>query len=97
MLCAREAVLNGLRYGCGEGQAVRFQVACHADIGMLRVRVSDPGPGHAFDLSIHDDNGRELCDEHRGLMLIRALCGRLASLRNGAELIMDFFWKGEKQ
>jgi anti-sigma regulatory factor (Ser/Thr protein kinase) len=95
LLCAREALLNGLRYGCAEGQTVRFQISCQADIGMLRLRVSDPGPGHSFDLSIHDDSGRELCEEHRGLMLMRALSGRFASLRNGAELIMDFFWKGE--
>jgi CheY-like chemotaxis protein len=95
LLCAREAVLNGLRYGCAAGGNVRIQISCQSDIGLLRVRVSDPGPGHSFDLSIHDEDKQELCEEHRGLMLIRALCARLVSLRNGAELIMDFFWKGK--
>jgi anti-sigma regulatory factor (Ser/Thr protein kinase) len=68
-------------------------VLCRTDTGLLRIRVSDPGPGHSFDGSAHEGDERELAEDHRGLMLIRALCEHLTSLRNGAELIMDFFWK----
>jgi CheY-like chemotaxis protein/anti-sigma regulatory factor (Ser/Thr protein kinase) len=93
MLCAREALLNAIRYGCRAGETARFQVSCRADVGMLRVHVSDPGAGHSFDGSIHDESVPELSDLHRGLMLIRALCGQMVSERNGAELTMDFFWK----
>jgi hypothetical protein len=93
MLCAREALLNGLRYGCVAGETTRFQISCRVDLGMLRIRVSDPGPGHAFDMAIHRD--KSLSDHHRGLMLIQSLCPRVTTLRNGAELIMDFSWKDE--
>jgi phosphoserine phosphatase RsbU/P len=93
MLCSREALLNALRHGCLGGGTTRFQVLCRSDIGLLRIRVSDPGPGHSFDLSAHHEDAHELPEFHRGLMLIRALCSRLTSLRDGAELIMDFSWR----
>jgi CheY-like chemotaxis protein/anti-sigma regulatory factor (Ser/Thr protein kinase) len=95
MLCAREALLNALRYGCQPDETTRFQISCREDIGLLRISVSDRGPGHSFDFSAHEQSDRELPDLHRGLLLIRSLPGRLTSFRRGAELIMDFFWKGE--
>jgi anti-sigma regulatory factor (Ser/Thr protein kinase) len=92
LLSSREAVLNALRHGCG-GRAdttAKFQIAYCAASQMVRVRVSDPGPGHQFDFSRAE--AHDLPDRHRGLFLIQHLASRVESKHGGATLIMDFAW-----
>lgn len=93
ILAAREAVLNALQHGCA-GRADR-----HAQFGMsfcpaknlLRVFVSDAGPGHHFDLKQHQVAAApELIDKHRGLVMIHNLVNKVVVERNGASLTLDF-------
>ena len=89
LLVAREALLNALRHGCYGCETAAFQLLYNPGERVLRVRVSDPGPGHDFgwQASPSDD---ELPGSRRGLMLIYALASRVSSRRQGAELVMDF-------
>lgn len=92
LLCSREAVLNGLRYGCRAAQdRVSFQVSLLAKGPRLRVRVEDPGPGHDFDFEEHARATEEsLIEHHRGLILMSHLPCGFESARHGAAIVMDF-------
>ena len=90
ILSAREAVLNALKHGCGQYDSAQFQVT-EVRGSVLRVRVSDPGPGYDFDVEKHQArdawNPVEL---HRGLMLMHAHAAQVLRNREGAEVIMEF-------
>lgn len=93
LLASREAILNALKHGCRQqaSQTVQFQMVYHPACHRVRVYVDDPGNGHDFDFYSHDENsGRELMDEHRGLIFIMHLVHSLKFERNGASLTLDF-------
>ena len=94
LLCLREAVLNALLHGCGGAgeQTASCTVTYHPAGPTVRVRVSDPGPGHSFDCALHHlpAENEALVDDHRGLLLMQTLSDAFTSRRNGAELVMEF-------
>jgi anti-sigma regulatory factor (Ser/Thr protein kinase) len=93
LLSAREALINGIKYGCaGDAEKrVRFQMSRHSVRKVLQVWVEDPGPGHDFDCSAHVKNKeQDLMDEHRGLFFIVNLAQNVKFERNGATVIMEF-------
>jgi len=88
LLVAREAVLNALEHGCGPGEAASLTAAYHPKRKVVRLIVSDPGPGHnrfPAESAAEDDAERR----HRGLHLIHALSRRVAARRRGTELHID--------
>ena len=93
ILAAREAVLNALEHGCSGSADKNAQFAmsfCPAK-NLLRIFVTDPGPGHQFDMKKHQTRAAdELIDQHRGLVMIHNLANNVAIERNGASLTMDF-------
>ena len=93
ILAAREAVLNALQHGCGglPDKRAQFGMSFCPAKNLLRLFVSDPGPGHQFDLQQHQAVAApELIDKHRGLVMINNLASRVVVERNGASLILDF-------
>ena len=95
LLASREAVLNALNHGCGgrPDQWARFQAAYCPQPQIVRVRVSDSGPGHHFDPAQPERiDGGVLVDKHRGLMLIRRLASSVDFGLKGASITMDFNW-----
>lgn len=93
VLCAREIAVNAMKHGCkgASDKFATFVILCDPEAQLLRVIISDPGPGHAFDLPEHKLKTEEsLIDEHRGLMLIEMLSSRFETRRRGAHVEMDF-------
>ncbi|HXG46741.1 MAG TPA: fused response regulator/phosphatase [Methylomirabilota bacterium] len=93
LLCAREAVSNALKHGCSTvpNLPCLFRIAHDRERGRLRVTVSDPGPGHGFDWQSHlRGAGKQLVDQHRGLLLIHQMPASTRIARNGAEVEMEF-------
>jgi len=89
VLSSREAVLNALKHGCGEGEQARFQIT--HDASQVRVRVSDPGPGYNFDLAGHTaEDLSDPVDVHRGLILMHAHAASVHRARGGSEVTMEF-------
>jgi CheY-like chemotaxis protein/anti-sigma regulatory factor (Ser/Thr protein kinase) len=93
LLATREGVLNAMRHGCG-GCADAFgtlEIAFDADTRILRVMITDPGPGHDFDFRVHEATaGDELVDAHRGLSLMHQLSSTIVVERRGAQVRLDF-------
>jgi len=95
LLSSREVLLNALLHGCGSraDQKASFQAAYCPSLQTIRVRVCDPGPGHQFNLTVHEERAaRELAEDHRGLILVRHLADNMSFRRNGASVTMDFNW-----
>ena len=93
MLCLREVVINALKHGCRgqQDQMASLMISWEPHSSLVRVIVSDPGPGHSFDWRQHKQRAEnELIDEHRGLMLIDAMTQRFETRSNGAWVEMDF-------
>lgn len=93
LLCSREAVINGIKYGCGAApaSACDYQVNYEPNRHLLRVVVADPGPGHNFDWHAHEEAAaEELLDAHRGLVLMHRLPTAISVERRGATITMDF-------
>lgn len=93
LLASREILLNGLTHGCqgAPNQEVTFQIAIEPTAGLLRVRVSDSGPGHNFNLEHHEAQAADaLLEEHRGLILVNHLASHVRLERKGASVVMDF-------
>ena len=98
LLCLREVVINALKHGCkgAEDQFATLMVSFNAVEGLLRVVVSDPGPGHSFDWREHCERADiDLIDEHRGLMLIDQMAQSWETRQAGAWVRMDFSVKLE--
>jgi len=91
LLTLRETVLNGMKHGCGGLPDKRCHLTVSADIDerIVRVMVSDEGPGHNYDWIAHQQSDT-LVDLHRGLALIHRIATHVASARRGAELTLDF-------
>ncbi len=93
LLATREAVINALQHGCrsSASQTARFALSYHAQRRMVRLHMSDPGPGHDFDLAAHElSAASDLIAAHRGLILMRHLSTHCCSQRRGAEITLDF-------
>lgn len=98
VLCLREAVRNGLLHGCAGDPELHCTLAVTWFAGeqRLRVRISDPGPGHDFDVESRMEH-LESCDEnfdepgrHLGLVLLHRMADRFQSFERGTTLVLDF-------
>lgn len=92
LLCCREAVLNAMTHGC-EGSHEKIctlNVSYAEEKGIVRVRVDDPGRGHAFDLEERLAKLDLMEGSHLGLGLISNLSDRLETENAGSSLLFDF-------
>ncbi len=93
ILAAREAVLNALHHGCSGApdKNAQFSMSFCPAKNLLRLFISDAGPGHQFDVRQHQAVAApELIDKHRGLVMIHNLASQVVAERNGASLTLDF-------
>ncbi|MBE2213288.1 MAG: response regulator [Opitutaceae bacterium] len=93
MLGLREAVINGLKHGChaSSERSVVILASWRAASRTLALRIKDDGAGHDFDLGAHEAAAAtSLLAEHRGLVLMRNLAGRLDLAERGTQVTMEF-------
>ena len=97
-LCAREAVLNAMNHGClgSPSLQVSLLVEFLPAARIVRVRVSDPGPGYppkpaASPIDIDSPADMETAEHiSMGLQVIRAMASEVRFSRSGATIEMDF-------
>jgi CheY-like chemotaxis protein/anti-sigma regulatory factor (Ser/Thr protein kinase) len=93
LLASREALLNALNHGCEKdgGKRATFEISFDTTRAVARVRVSDPGPGHRFNLAARERRASAgVNGQHRGLMLMHGLADSTSIQRNGAEVTLNF-------
>jgi response regulator NasT len=93
LLGLREAVINALKHGCRASPThVATVLAAYRPSGrILSLRVKDDGAGHEFDFQAHEvEAAAGMLTEHRGLVLMRNLAGRLDIADHGTQVTMEF-------
>jgi anti-sigma regulatory factor (Ser/Thr protein kinase) len=92
LLCLREGLLNAFEHGCSGESAgiVRLQVSLDKVSECLRLRITDNGAGHDFDLENYEPAAADdLLTEHRGLIMMKNLSSNLCISERGTRLDMD--------
>ena len=97
LLCCREAVINGLVYGCDESseKMCTLQITFSPGLGIVRVRVDDPGHGHRFDLSERLMRLDPTDGTHLGLAIIQNLSDTFEVKNDGATVVFEFQLRNE--
>lgn len=94
LLCVREAVINADEHGCRSVRGHRFLMAMQnfEKERRVRVRVSDPGLGHAHDVNSMMARQDQMMGRHLGLKLIHGIAQNMSFARHGATLQFDFHY-----
>ncbi|KAF0095587.1 MAG: response regulator receiver [Puniceicoccaceae bacterium 5H] len=92
LICLREGLLNALTHGCERQpeKVATLQISYNRGRNVVRVRIDDPGKGHAFDLKKRLEELKQPGGPHLGLSIISHLSDRLEMEQSGASLVFDF-------
>ncbi len=92
LLCVREAVLNADQHGCKGERGKRFLLAAQMIEAerTIKVRVSDPGRGHAYNFNSFEARKEQMMGKHLGLRLIHGMATRVKFLNAGSTIEFDF-------
>ena len=92
LTCIREAMINAFTHGCEEApeRTCSLQVNYNKKTKVLRIRVDDSGPGHAFDPKkrLKQLNGTQ--GEQLGLSLVEAMSDSCKIENKGTSLTFEF-------
>ncbi len=87
MIALQEALANAVLHGCGGDPAKSIHCTVAVDPAEIRIVVRDPGPG--FDTSSASDeteDGTNLTEHGRGILLMRSLMDEVSYRRGGTEV-----------
>jgi FixJ family two-component response regulator/anti-sigma regulatory factor (Ser/Thr protein kinase) len=88
LLACREAVINGIKHGCGgsHDQFAEFQITYHTQKQVIEGWVIDSGDGHTFDFQERDDRLVDMKPGNLGLLLISKLVDKIHVEHGGTKL-----------
>lgn len=89
MIALQEALANAALHGCGNDPAKTIHSTVEIGPEHIEIVIQDPGPG--FDASCASDSaedGTNLTQHGRGILLMRSLMDEVSYRHNGAELHM---------
>lgn len=87
LVAVQEGLANAVFHGCGDNCARKIECKAEIDASAINIIIRDPGPG--FDTS--DDaaeDGTNLTQHGRGILLMRSLMDELTYRQGGSELHM---------
>jgi len=93
IIAVREAVINGLKYGCAEkpSEVCWMDVIYRPRSGKMTFCIEDPGSGHSYNIEeAHNPDTGQLPDLHRGLMMMQNLSESMEQENNGAKVTLNF-------
>ncbi len=88
LVAVQEALANAVFHGCGDDGSKQIECTVEVDASAINIVIRDPGPG--FDTSLADaaEDGTNLSQHGRGIMLMRSLMDEVTYRRAGSELHM---------
>ncbi len=93
ILPLREGMLNAMVHGSSKSPTKysTLQADLIENQRVLRVIISDTGPGHDFDFNRHEEEADlELFEAHRGLIMMKYMADELTLERSGAQITLKF-------
>ena len=88
LVALQEGLANAVFHGCGDDRSKKIECAVEVDASGINILIRDPGPG--FNTSIGDsaEDGTNLTQHGRGIMLMRSLMDEITYGQGGSELHM---------
>lgn len=99
LICIREGMLNAFIHGCERSpdKFAHLQISVDEGESLIRVRIDDPGRGHAFDLEQRLEELSEEKGKHLGLGIIHHLSDEFQIENEGTTLMFDFRIDAEEE
>ena len=89
MIALQEALANAVLHGCGDDPAKQIHCIVTVDPAEISIVIRDPGPG--FETASSSDSaedGTNLTEHGRGILLMRSLMDEIHYSHRGAEVHM---------
>ncbi len=88
LVALQEALANAVVHGCRDDRNKKIECTVNVDASEINIVIRDPGPG--FNTSIGDsaEDGTNLTQHGRGIMLMRSLMDEITYRQGGSELHM---------
>ena len=88
LVAVQEALANAVFHGCGNDRSKQIECTVELNPSEINIVLRDPGPG--FDTSLGDaaEDGTNLTQHGRGIMLMRSLMDEITYRHGGSELHM---------
>lgn len=88
LVTLQEALANAVLHGCDDDPGKKIECTVEVDASEINIVIRDPGPG--FNTSIGDsaEDGTNLTQHGRGIMLMRSLMDEITYRQGGSELRM---------
>ncbi len=86
LVALQEALANAVLHGCGNDYSKKIECTVEVDPGEIKIVICDPGPG--FNTSVGDsaEDGTNLTQHGRGILLMRSLVDEVTYRQGGSEL-----------
>jgi serine/threonine-protein kinase RsbW len=88
LVALQEALANAVFHGCGDDRNKKIECRVEVDAYEINIVIRDPGPG--FNTSVGDvaEDGTNLTQHGRGILLMRNLMDEITYRQGGSELHM---------
>jgi len=88
LVALQEGLANAVFHGCRDDRSKTIECTVEVDASEFNIVIRDPGPG--FNTSIGDsaEDGSNLTQHGRGIMLMRSLMDEITYRQGGSELYM---------
>jgi serine/threonine-protein kinase RsbW len=89
MLALQEALANAVFHGCGNNPSNTIRSTVEITPEEIRIVIRDPGPGFkTSSFTDFTDDGTNLTEHGRGILLMRSLMDEISYRHGGSELRM---------
>lgn len=88
LVALQEGLANAVFHGCGDDRSKQLECRVEVDPSEINIVIRDPGPG--FNTSVGDlaEDGTNLTQHGRGILLMRNLMDEITYRQGGSELHM---------
>lgn len=86
LVAVQEGLANAVYHGCGDNRSKKIECTAEIDPCEINIVIRDPGPG--FNTSVGDsaEDGTNLTQHGRGILLMRSLMDEITYRQGGSEL-----------
>ncbi len=86
LVAVQEGLANAVFHGCGDNRSKKIECTAEVDPCEINIVIRDPGPG--FNASVGDsaEDGTNLTQHGRGILLMRSLMDEISYREGGSEL-----------
>ncbi len=97
LLALQEALANAVFHGCGNNAAKKIECTADIDASEINIVIRDPGQGFDNSFGNSSEDGTNLSQHGRGILLMRSLVDELTYRAGGSELHIKKLREAERR